>query len=967
MKDSRPKALALAACLVASLATGPARADSVPGRLDASFGAGGTTTVNFAAGIDYAWSIAAQPDGKVVAAGVAVGTNQDFAVGRWNADGSLDATFGSGGKVTTAIGTSNEFAKSVVVQPDGRIVAGGPSRTGSYNEFSLVRYLSDGTLDAGFGTGGKVVTSIASGHDYLNAIALQDDGKIVGAGNSNQAGNLEPAVVRWNGDGTLDGGFGTGGKVVIAGSVGIDNLHAVAVQADGRILVTGYSVNGSSYDLVVIRLAADGTLDAGFGSGGRVTLVVDAYAIGQSIALQPDGKIVIAGYGSNGVDYDVLVVRLAADGSLDPAFGGGTPILTPIGALEDTGRAVAIQSDGKIVVAGNTSAGSVYDFAVVRYLPDGSLDPAFGTGGKVVTAISSDSDSAFGIALLADERIVAGGSGLSTGTESSFALARYENVVCGNEVVETGEDCDAGDSNGDASGCCSSACAFVAAGTTCRESAGDCDVAEACSGTAAACPADGFVVAGTTCRESAGDCDVAEACSGTAAACPSDGYASTGTTCRPSAGPCDAAESCDGASTTCPSDALASAGTTCRAATGACDAAESCDGASTTCPADAFASAGTTCRPSAGTCDVAETCGGTSAACPADVVAPQGAVCRASAGVCDQAEACNGTSGECPADAFASPATVCRAAAGSCDVAETCSGAGPACPPNGYRPRGTVCRASVGACDVAEVCTGLGFGCPADLLVPAGTVCRAAADACDVAEVCDGVSGACSSDQGSGDTDGDGVCDAIDNCLTVANSGQEDADGDGLGDACDVCGGPDAATAANAILQISRLRFPRGTQDLRFTGRFQPFPSTPAVNPLVDGMRLVLITGTGRTVVDAVLPGGAYDAARRIGWKSRLSTGSKTIYSWTHSSTSVAAPGGITSVSVTVEPSGLSDVSVLGKAFDYVVEPGEEQVRFTLVARPAVTPAAQCGDMTGGTSGGPTCAFKDAGRTLRCQ
>lgn len=139
------------------------------------------------------------------------------------------------------------------------------------------------------------------------------------------------------------------------------------------------------------------------------------------------------------------------------------------------------------------------------------------------------------------------------------------------------------------------------------------------------------------------------------------------------------------------------------------------------------------------------------------------------------------------------------------------------------------------------------------------------------------------------------------------------------------------------------------------------------MNPLADGLRIVLITGTGRPVVDAVLPGGAYDAAKRIGWKSRLSTGSKTIYTWTHSSTSVAAPGGITSVSITVDPSGLSDVTVLGKAFDYVVEPGEEQVRFTMVARPATIPSSQCGDMTNRIVGVPTCAFKDAGRTLRCQ
>lgn len=119
--------LAAVVFATAILTARPAAADGVPGRLDATFGTGGAATANFATGIDYAWSIDAQPDGKVVTAGVAVGTNQDFAVARWTANGTLDSTFGSGGKVTTAIGTSNEFAKSVRVQSDGKILAGGRS------------------------------------------------------------------------------------------------------------------------------------------------------------------------------------------------------------------------------------------------------------------------------------------------------------------------------------------------------------------------------------------------------------------------------------------------------------------------------------------------------------------------------------------------------------------------------------------------------------------------------------------------------------------------------------------------------------------------------------------------------------------------------------------------------------------------------------------------------------------------
>src|SRR6184192_3915666 len=207
--------------------------------------------------------------------------------------------------------------------------------------------------------------------------------------------------------------------------------------------------------------------------------------------------------------------------------------------------------------------------------------------------------------------------------------------LCGNGAVEAaaGEDCDTGIAG---SVCCGANCKFLTSSTTCRGAAGECDVAEVCSGTSATCPPDVKKASGTACTADSNPCTL---------------------------------DQCDGTSVTCQHPA-GNAGATCRSSAGVCDVAETCDGTSTTCPADGFQSSSTVCRASAGPCDVAENCTGSSAACPADGFQSSSTVCRASAGPCDVAENCTGSSAACPADGFQSSSTVCRASAGPCDVAE---------------------------------------------------------------------------------------------------------------------------------------------------------------------------------------------------------------------------------------------------------------------------------------------------------
>ncbi len=371
--------------------------------------------------------------------------------------------------------------------------------------------------------------------------------------------------------------------------------------------------------------------------------------------------------------------------------------------------------------------------------------------------------------------------------------------ICGNGIIETKEQCDLAGGNGSSSTCCTAQCQFRANGSVCRASAGECDPAEVCSGTAATCPGDAKQPNGTACSDDGlpctfdrcdgvndtcqhpikpasevcrplqGSCDVVDFCDGFNPTCPPDAVLPPTTECRPSAGDCDLAEFCTGTSPVCPVDQKSTA--VCRPAGGVCDVAESCDGVSNDCPPNNFQPSSVVCRPAAGECDQAENCTGTAASCPADAKKAAGTVCRAAVDVCDVAETCSGNSDSCPADGFRPNTFVCRSAAGVCDVAETCTGTGPNCPADQLASASTECRAATGACDVAETCTGTSVNCPADGVRAAGFVCRGVAGACDEPESCDGESKACPADEFKGNTvvcrPSAGVCDVEELCTGV--------------------------------------------------------------------------------------------------------------------------------------------------------------------------------------------------------
>ena len=422
LRSGTARAVAVLWLVVGSLAA------AFPGAPDATFGSGfGTVITPIGSGTDVAYSLALQPDGMIVVAGACSnGTDYDFCLARYLANGALDTNFNGTGKVITAIGNGNDGAYSIALRPDGRIVVAGSCLNGTTYDFCLARYLASGALDLSFNGTGKVMTAIGSGNDAAYSVALQPDGKIVVAGRCSNGTNTDFCLARYLASGALDLSFNSTGTVITMIGSGGDVARGVALQPDGKIVVAGYCVSGTNYDFCLARYLASGTLDLSFNGSGTVMTAIgvgDDYAI--SLALQPDGKIIVAGVCSNGANSDFCLARYLANGTFDTSFNSTGKVITPIGSSDDYGYSVALQPDGKIVVAGYCSNGANLDFCLARYLANGTLDTSFGSTGKVITAIGSSTDVANSAALQPDGKIVVAGY-CSNGSNDDFCVARYD-------------------------------------------------------------------------------------------------------------------------------------------------------------------------------------------------------------------------------------------------------------------------------------------------------------------------------------------------------------------------------------------------------------------------------------------------------------------------------------------------------------------------------------------------------------
>lgn len=397
------------------------------GGLDNGWSLDGIQTTPFGTGDDRAHDVIVQADGKIVVVGAtfSTSTGYDFALARYNSDGALDLSFGTGGKVTTSISAGADHALSVKIQSDGRIVAAGYSHNGSNNDFAVARFTPSGVPDTTFGINGVQTTAVNTKDDYAWDLAIQSDGKIIVAGYSNKSSKDNFAMVRYHTDGLLDASFGTGGKVTTTIGTTSSYAYSVALQSDGRILLAGYST-GSSQDFTLVRYLTNGSRDDGVGIGGIVTTdfnsnIDRAYAM----VIQPDGKIVIAGTTFTGSYNDFALARYLSNGSLDTSFGTGGKVTTPVGPNYDEIHGLAVQSDGKIVAAGHVyDAGFVSDFGLVRYESDGQPDTSFGVAGKITTALGPSIDRAQSSLIGSDGKIVVVGDS-SNGSNLDFGIARY--------------------------------------------------------------------------------------------------------------------------------------------------------------------------------------------------------------------------------------------------------------------------------------------------------------------------------------------------------------------------------------------------------------------------------------------------------------------------------------------------------------------------------------------------------------
>lgn len=440
--------------VIGIVATGAivATAAAAPGKLDSGFGTGGVVTTT-STGDDFQNGLAIQRDRRIVVGGSSdqgpAGGGQQWRISRYTHNGALDPSFGTGGTVTVGLSSAGGFDEhlwNLTLDGADRIVAAGEAvtATGGF-DVALARFNPDGSLDPSFGTGGKVTTAIGPGTrtDRAFEVALVAGGKIVVAGFADMgpgAGRRNFMLARYNPDGSLDATFGSGGIVITPVAPGDNNdlitTNGLTIDTAGRLVVVGQANLGAGaggVNAAVARYNANGTLDPSFDGDGVLTTALapgDNFDSFVDVALDVQGRIIAGGGAdSGGFIFDLALARFQADGSLDPSFGSGGKVTTNVG--DDDLEELVVLPSGKIVVGGSAAPTEILvdsDFLVARYNANGSLDGAFGSGGIVTvnTAAGAGSDEIYGAALQTDSKLVVSGECDQATTGRDVCLARLK-------------------------------------------------------------------------------------------------------------------------------------------------------------------------------------------------------------------------------------------------------------------------------------------------------------------------------------------------------------------------------------------------------------------------------------------------------------------------------------------------------------------------------------------------------------
>lgn len=399
-----------------------------PGTLDVSFDGDGVVTTHVS-GYSQASgdALVIQADGKIVTGGpMSSGGSLRYVIARYNTDGSLDNTFGSNGIVNGSWLTRNNIINCLALQPDGKILASGYYvHTNQQKFLLLVRLNTDGSIDNSMNFIGYYTVQLTNYNLEGNAMAVQPNGKIILAGEAKLGNHITTFMHRTYDYGFTDNGFGNNGIDTVNFGGDDNRWEAIALQDDGKIVVAGNGHSGWDTDLAIARYDTSGMPDPTFGTNGKVLMHYSIAETIRDIALQPDGKILACGYIVPG---GYFVLRLNADGSLDNTFDSDG--ILQGNDVNSVANAVAYQDDGSIVIAGATFAnggGTESDIFLRRYFFDGTVDSNFGTNGVVYTDVNNgEYDAAYDMAQQSDLKlVVTGRGGIQSSPATDIIVTRY--------------------------------------------------------------------------------------------------------------------------------------------------------------------------------------------------------------------------------------------------------------------------------------------------------------------------------------------------------------------------------------------------------------------------------------------------------------------------------------------------------------------------------------------------------------
>jgi uncharacterized delta-60 repeat protein len=388
------------------------------------------------AGYDRGRDIALQQDGKILVTGyMSNGTDDDIMVIRFNTDGTLDTSFATNGSYIYDGGYGIDGGYAIAVQSDDRILLAGESSNGSDADVIVLRHDPDGSPDPNFGTNGIYTYDGGNGYDAVIDILVQPDGRIVMCGSSSNGTDNDLMVIRLNANGAPDTTFGSNGIAVYHSGISHDFGLRLTVQNDGKILVTGGSNNGSNIDIIIVRFNTNGTLDTSFGTDGIATYDGGDYDRGYGIDTNSDGDILVTGVRTKPnqeiTDYDIPVICFDSNGVLDTSFGNNGIMLFD-SAISEQGYDLMVQSDDTILVTGysGSNIGGVSDWSLVvlKYAQNGTLDTTFGTNGVYRYNPTDKTEWGYGLDLQTDGKIVVTGQA-DNGMDDDVIVLRLTNCI----------------------------------------------------------------------------------------------------------------------------------------------------------------------------------------------------------------------------------------------------------------------------------------------------------------------------------------------------------------------------------------------------------------------------------------------------------------------------------------------------------------------------------------------------------